>query len=174
MSEITVVVTYSQSLQSHLQYHRWATHRVLTEVQQLDSERLVRNLHGSFASVYDTVVHLYQSDMVWLERLEERPNGKPEDYSSPGCMYDLSDVWLAVIDRVIAFAAGLSESDWERKIAYKSMSGVAYESPIWQMVVHVVNHGTHHRGQVTSMMRQLGEKPVNLDLMAFYREEKRG
>ena len=166
------VVTYSQSLQNLLQYHRWATHRVLTEVQQLDSERLVRNLHSSFASVYDTVVHLYQSDMVWLERLEERPNSKPEDYSSPGCMYDLSEVWLAVIDRMIAFAAQLNESDWERKIAYKSMAGAPYESPIWHMIVHVVNHGTHHRGQVTSMMRQLGEKPVNLDLMAFYREQR--
>ena len=84
-------------------------------------------------------------------------------------MYDLAEVWLAVIDRMIAFAAGLSEKDWERTIAYKSMAGVSYESPIWQMVVHVVNHGTHHRGQVTTMMRQLGEKPVSLDLMAFYR-----
>jgi len=166
------VVTYSQTLQSHLHYHRWATERVLTEVQQLDSERLVRNLHGSFASVYDTVVHLYQADMIWLERLEERPNGKREDYSSPGCMYDLSDVWLAVIDRMIAFAAALNENGWERSIAYKSMAGVSYESPIWQIVLHVVNHGTHHRGQVTSMMRQLGEKPVSLDLIAFYREQK--
>jgi uncharacterized damage-inducible protein DinB len=165
-------VTYSQTLQNHLQYHRWATQRVLTEVQQLDSERLVRSLHGSFASVYDTVVHLYQADMVWLERLEERPNGKREDYESPGCMYDLSTVWLAVIDRIIAFAASLDERGWERKIAYKSMAGVSYESPIWQIVLHVVNHGTHHRGQVTSMMRQLGEKPVSLDLIAFYREQK--
>jgi uncharacterized damage-inducible protein DinB len=162
-------VSQSETLLSQLQYHRWATNRVLTEVQQLASERLVRDLHGSFASVYDTVVHLYQSDVVWLERLEERPNGKREDYSSPGCMYDLSDMWLAVIDRMIAFASGFSEGDWERKIAYKSMAGVAYESPIWQIVVHVVNHGTHHRGQVTSMMRQLGEKPVNLDLIGYYR-----
>ena len=165
-------MTYSQSLQSHLQYHRWATHRVLTEVQRLDSERLVRNLHGSFASVYDTVVHLYQADMIWLERLQERPNGKREDYSSPGCMYDLSDAWLAVIDRTIAFAAALSESDWERSIAYKSMAGVSYESPLWQMVMHLVNHGTHHRGQVTSMMRTLGEKPASLDLIGFYRDQK--
>jgi uncharacterized damage-inducible protein DinB len=42
------------------------------------------------------------------------------------------------------------------------------------MVVHVVNHGTHHRGQVTSMIRQLGEKPVSLDLIAFYREQEQG
>ncbi len=173
-NEITVVVTYSESLQSQLQYHRWATSRVLTEVQQLDSERLVRNLHGSFASVYDTVVHLYQADMFWVVGGVERPNGKREDYASPGCMYDLAEVWLAVIDRMIAFAASLSESEWERKIAYKSMAGVGYESPIWQMVVHVVNHGTHHRGQVTSMIRQLGEKPVSLDLIAFYREQEQG
>jgi uncharacterized damage-inducible protein DinB len=163
---------YSQALLPHLQYHRWATQRVLTEVQQLDSERLVRNLHGSFASIYDTVVHLYQSDMIWLERLEERPNGKREDYASPGCMYDLAEVWLGVIDRMMAFAQGLGESDWERVIGYKSMAGVEYESPVWQMVTHVVNHGSHHRGQVTGMMRQLGEKPVSLDLMAFYREQK--
>ena len=83
---------------------------MLTEVQQLDSERLVRNLHGSFGSVYDTVVHLYQADLVWLERLEERPNGKREDYASPGCMYDLAEIWLAVIDRMIAFAGVLARA----------------------------------------------------------------
>ena len=44
-------------------------------------------------------------------------------------------------------------------------------SPLWQMVLHIVNHGTHHRGQITHMLRQLGQKPVNLDLIGYYRRQ---
>jgi uncharacterized damage-inducible protein DinB len=46
-------------------------------------------------------------------------------------------------------------------------------SPLWQMVQHVVNHGSYHRGQVTTMLRQLGSKPPkSLDMIAYYREAK--
>ena len=68
------------------------------------------------------------------------------------------------------FAAGLSEADWSREASYKTLAGKPFNTPLWQIVLHVVNHGSYHRGQVTNMLRQLGVKPVNLDLVRFYRE----
>ncbi len=62
-----------------------------------------------------------------------------------------------------AFGAALTENDWEREISYKSLAGVSYQSAIWQVVLHVVNHGTYHRGQITNMLRMSGVKAVNLD-----------
>ncbi len=159
----------AQILVTHLRYHRWATEQVLKQVQELDAERQMRNLQGSFNTLYDTVAHLFQADSIWLDRLEGKLARSREEYAAPGCTYDLGDAWLQVIDRMIRVAEGLREDQWDNPVSYKFLSGISAENSYWQIVLHVVNHGTHHRGQVTHMMRQLGEKPVNLDLIGFYR-----
>lgn len=163
-------MTLSATLVTHLKFHRWATGLVLDEIAPLPSEELVKTIGGSFPSVYDTTVHLYQSDRVWLDRLEERPSGKLEDYQAPGCMWELRDAWVEAHDRMIAFANSLGEADVNRVIAYKNLAGQAFEMPIWKIILHVVNHGSYHRGQITNMVRQLGHKATNLDLIRFYRE----
>jgi Uncharacterized protein conserved in bacteria len=162
-------VTFATPLLTHLRFHRWATGQVLEETMALPAPDLMKDLKSSFPSVYDTVVHLYQSDSIWLARFEERPTGTRADYEAPGCLYDLRTAWMDVLDRLIAFADGLADSGWEREISYKTLAGVPYRTPIWQMILHVVNHGTHHRGQITTILRQLGATPRNLDLIAYYR-----
>ena len=165
-----VIVNTSRWLIAHLEYHRWATSLILEKATALPSEQLLRTLGGSFPSLYETLVHLYQADCVWLDRLEQRPSGKLSDYEAPGCMWEFREAWLAIHDRMITFVSALREDELENEIAYKSLAGQPFSSPVWQILMHVVNHGTHHRAQVTAMFRQLGEKPVNLDLIRFYRE----
>ena len=160
---------FSHIGKAHLRYHRWATSQVLQETTPLASEQLVQDLRCSYHSVYDTLVHLFQADSIWIDRLHGRPTGTLADYPAPGCTHELSDAWLGVLDKMVGWAEELSETDWSRETYYKTMAGVPYNSPVWQIVLHIVNHGTHHRGQITGMLRQLDIKPVNLDLIAFYR-----
>ncbi len=154
----------------HLRYHRWATNQILQETTPLPSEQLVRDLKSSFHSIYDTLVHIFQADSIWLDRLEGRPTGALADYEAPGCTFELRDAWMGILDKMVCWAEGLSEADWSREMSYKNLAGTPYNTPLWQMALHIVNHGSHHRGQITSMLRQLGLKPVNLDLIRFYRE----
>jgi uncharacterized damage-inducible protein DinB len=156
---------------THLRYHRWATGKVLEETVPLPAEQLVKTLGGSFGSVYATLVHLYQADCIWRDRLTGVPTGQLADYEAPGCTYDLQTAWTEALSAMVAWAEGLSENDWLREMSYKTLAGKTYETPLWQMVLHIVNHGSHHRGQITNMLRQLGVKPVNLDLIAFYRNK---
>jgi len=169
-SEIKVNVKFCEIGCTHLRYHKWATERVLSKCLELSADQLAQDLNVSFGSIYGTIAHLYQADSVWLNRLLGLPSGTPADYSAPGCTFELRDAWLPVQDKILAFAEGLGEDEWQRELSYKTFSGVPYQTPIWQMVLHVVNHGTHHRGQLTAMLRQLSIKPENLDLIAYYRE----
>lgn len=141
----------------------------MEEVVQLPADKLMSNLKTSFGGVYETIVHLYQSDRVWLDRLEERPSGKLEDYSAPGCVWDLREAWAGVQDQLIAYTSALTDAGIARSIMYKNLAGQTFSSPIWQILLHIVNHGTHHRGQVTGMLRQLGETPTNIDLIRYHR-----
>jgi uncharacterized damage-inducible protein DinB len=135
----------------------------------LPAEQLMTNLKGSFGGVYETIVHLYQSDRIWLDRLEERPSGQFEDYSAPGCVWELREAWADVQQQMIDLTSGLTDEDMDRAITYKNLAGQTFTSAIWQMILHIVNHGTHHRGQVTAMIRQLGGTPINIDLIRYHR-----
>ena len=78
--------------------------------------------------------------------------------------------WFEQEHRLLAFVGGLTQSDLDRVIEYKTLKFGVYRNPLWQSMQHVVNHGTYHRGQVTTMLRQLGAEPILTDLMHFYRE----
>jgi uncharacterized damage-inducible protein DinB len=165
-----VIVTFPSTLNIQLGFHRWATERMLEQVLAIPAEQLVKNLKSSFGSVYDTIVHLYQSDRIWLDRLEEKPAGKHADYEAPGCTWELRDAWLPVIDRMVAFSQNLNtDADANRIVEYKNLAGQPFASPVWQMIFHVVNHGTYHRGQITTMIRQLGYTAKSTDLIQYYR-----
>jgi uncharacterized damage-inducible protein DinB len=71
-----------------------------------------------------------------------------------------------------AFLDSLGEDEVNRVIEYRTLNGSAGSSPIGQMLQHVVNHGSYHRGQLTTMFRQLGAEPAkSMDLVGYYREQ---
>jgi len=65
----------------------------------------------------------------------DRPRGLA-DYPAPGCTFELRDAWLAVLDKMIDWAAGLNEADWSRETSYKTLAGVPYKTPFWQITPH--------------------------------------
>jgi uncharacterized damage-inducible protein DinB len=71
---------------------------------------------------------------------------------------------------LLKFVRGLSQSDLDGVLEYKTLKYGVYKNPLWQSMQHVVNHGSYHRGQVTTLLRQLGAHPILTDLMHFYRE----
>ena len=71
---------------------------------------------------------------------------------------------------VVARITISSSEDIDRVVEYKTMKFGVYSNPLWQSLQHVVNHGTYHRGQVATMLRQLGATPNSSDLIFFYRE----
>jgi uncharacterized damage-inducible protein DinB len=78
--------------------------------------------------------------------------------------------WDEVEGRLLKFVHGLTQQDLDRVLEYKTLKFGVYQNPLWQSLQHVVNHGSYHRGQVTTMLRQHGAQPILTDLMHFYRE----
>ena len=87
-------------------------------------------------------------------------------------METLTAAWGNLQSGWEAWAGSLTDGDLERVAQYKALDGTPFESPVWQIVLHVVNHATLHRGQVMAMLRQLGAKPPATDLIYFYRDLK--
>src|SRR5262249_21971166 len=87
----------------------------------------------------------------------------------------LRAVWTAHEAKMRAFVDGLGEEGVGRVVDYTLLTGAAGSTPVWQMLQHVVNHASYHRGQVTTMLRQIGAAPAKpLDIIAYYRVVARG
>jgi uncharacterized damage-inducible protein DinB len=78
--------------------------------------------------------------------------------------------WLEQETALLAFVKRLTQEDLDGAMEYQTINFGVYRNALWQSMQHLVNHGTYHRGQVTTLLRQLGARPILTDLMHFYRE----
>ena len=164
-----------RDLQTLLDYHYWARDRVLAAVEGLTPEQFTRDLGSSFKSVRDTLAHTFSAEWAWYSRWQG---------TSPTAMLpatDFPDVatlrakWIEHESKVRAYIAALDDEGIDRVVEYKLLNGQPGASPLWQMLQHMVNHASYHRGQVTTMLRQLGATPgKGMDMIAFYRLRDEG
>jgi uncharacterized damage-inducible protein DinB len=151
-------------------FDSWANHRMLDVCAALSEEEFTRDLNNSFGSVRDTLFHICGAEWIWLERWHGR---SPATIPSAADYPTLAAVrlrWAEVERDLLDYVASLTPEDLQRVMHFKTLAGVPHSQPLWQCLQHVANHSTYHRGQITTMLRQLGAKPVSTDLIAFYRE----
>jgi uncharacterized damage-inducible protein DinB len=153
-------------------YHYWARDRILAAVEVLTPEQYTKDMASSFTSVRDTLVHTYGAEWNWYLRwVGDSPTGFPDPAQFPD-VPSLRTAWKLHEQKIRLFVDSLASSnELERVLRYRTFDGQQMESAFSQMLQHVVNHATYHRGQVTTLLRQLGAPaPKPQDLIRFYRE----
>src|SRR5471032_3327729 len=152
-----------------LDYNYWARDRALASAEPLSLEQVSRPMGSSFTSVLDTLVHIYSAEWIWYRRWQGESPSAGLDTSQLVSIAALHGAWLPLEQQIRSFVSGLGPAGLSRIIDYKTMSGQPSSSPYWQMIVHVVNHGTYHRGQVATLLRQLGAAPAqSTDMIQFF------
>ena len=157
-------------LRTHLDYTGWASQRLVSAAAKLSQDDLTYDFKTADRSVLGTLVHVYAADRIWLARLSDLPTAAfttDADYH----LTVLENDWPALHERWRQWALPLTDEAARGEIAYKDTKGNAYRQPLWQLILHVVNHGSHHRGQVSGFLRALGQTPPPLDLTAYYRQQ---
>jgi uncharacterized damage-inducible protein DinB len=156
-------------VRSHLDYTAWASQRLLDAAAQLTPEELTRDFGTADRSVLGTLAHIFAADRVWLARFTAAP---PSVFISDADrdLGALQRNWPTLFDRWKLWVAGLDEEQLQAPFAYSDLKGNQWIQPLWQLTFHVVNHGTHHRGQVSGFLRGLGHTPPPVDLHFYYRQ----
>jgi uncharacterized damage-inducible protein DinB len=151
-------------------YDAWANRRSLEACATLTPEQFTRDLGSSFPSVRDTLAHIVGAQFVWLERFHGRV---PPGLLPPADFPDLASLTARsnqIQQGLTDYVNTLSEADLTGKFDYQDLKGRTHSNVRWHTLQHLANHGTYHRGQVATLLRQLGAKPASTDLIAFYRE----
>ena len=158
-------------------YNRWANERVYGCAAQLTPEALAEDRGAFFGSLLGTLNHLLVTDRLWMSRMEGvSPRGTRLNEVLHEDFGELSAARRAQDQKIIAFVDGLGEERLAEPLDYATTSGEPRSQPLYQVLAHLFNHQTHHRGQAHHLIGlSLGrERAPVLDLLAFQRSAATG
>lgn len=162
-----------KDIQQLFAYHAWARERLLESLGSLSSEQLTKDLTSSFPGIQATVVHMVGAEDIWLRRLTKQ---KADHFLTPADLPSFADIkarWTKIGSDFAGLLATLNDKKLDETISFKNSKGADVSQKVWQALQHIVNHASYHRGQIVTMMRQLGATPPNTDLIGFYRLQNR-
>jgi uncharacterized damage-inducible protein DinB len=148
----------------HLRYSAWASRKIMEAVRALPEADFQKPVGVSHGSLQGTLAHILYADWIWFTRViapMEEPGQTREA---------LERIWPELQDKWVAWAEGASDEEMNRLVQYESRLYGQMTRPVWQILLHLVNHATLHRGQAMSMLRQTGIVPPHIDFMNFYPE----
>lgn len=156
-------------LEELLDYHYWAQELMFDAVEALSPEQSTRDMGNSFGSVRDTLVHIHLAECVWYSRWQDESVPMPSEDMFPN-LNSVRDASKKHEARMRAVLDRLGQDGVNRAMDYTSrLDGKDHSTVFWRMFLHVINHSTYHRGQVTTMLRQLGANPPEgMDMIRFH------
>jgi len=154
-----------------LDYGSWANRKLVRAAATLGTDDFKRELGGSHGGVRGTLTHIMGAEWIWLERWKGLSPTKRIDEGEFQNVLQLRERWKAIEAHRDTWFDSLRERELVEILRYRTLDGKAYGAPLWQLVQHVVNHGSYHRGAVSHMLRQFGGKPPSTDMVFYDREQ---
>jgi uncharacterized damage-inducible protein DinB len=148
-------------------YNRWANRRLLVAASLLSRDDFSRDLHASYGSVRGTLLHILWGEGRWLQFWKDGsviPDPDPEQYPNVAA---LEAAWERIEEGQQTFAAGLTEQQLATTMKVRE-----HEYTLADLVQHLLNHSTYHRGQVAVLLRQIGHRPPATDFRLFLTEAR--
>ena len=112
--------------------------------------------------------HIYLGELVWLRRVQGHSNVQITHFEAPGDTAALQTAWPLLHREWLDWAG--SVTDWSVSVDHLNLKGEAFSMPAWQIVLHLSNHGSYHRGQVSATLRAAGIAPPATDLILWFRQ----
>lgn len=155
-------------------YNAWANARIYAAARGLSDAAYRKNVGAFFGSLHGTLNHLLVTDRIWMRRLTGA--GEHPDRLDAILFDDLALLEQARVredERILRYVDRLREQDFDQEVGYATTSGVAQRNRRGEILAHLFNHETHHRGQAHAILTVLGiNEPQPLDLIAMLREKR--
>ncbi|MBL8103036.1 MAG: DinB family protein [Anaerolineales bacterium] len=161
----------TKDIQVLYKYNSWANSRILNAASKVTNEQFISSALHPHNDLRHTLTHILFAEWLWRNRWMGQSQITPfleEEFST---FEDLQTRWSMEERALSEFVASLTDEKLNSTFQYKTTKGIAYENILWQIMVHVVNHGTQHRGEAAAILTELGHSPGDIDLVIFLREQ---
>jgi len=151
-------------------FNSWASARIFDALTTMSSEMYMRDMKSSHAGIHGTLTHMVGAEKLWLSRWIATTGAKMLQPSEVPGLPQLKAIWESVGYDTAKFLGTMTDKKLQETFTMTTAKGDTLTPVYWQAFQHVVDHSTYHRGQVVTLMRQLGVTPPSTGLIAFYRE----
>ena len=169
-------------------YNAWANRRIFENVAQVRHDQYMADMKTSHGGIHGTLTHMIGAEKIWLDRWRKEPKPMPLKAADIPSFDELKRIWETVNEERNRFLAKFKDdspdepmTETTRTMKYTetpggaitvtTLKGDSYTNTFSQMMQHLVNHSTYHRGQIVAMLRQIGVTPSATDLIAYYRKK---
>jgi uncharacterized damage-inducible protein DinB len=151
-------------------YNAWANRTIFDAVAHLEEEQYFRDLKSSYGGIHGTLAHIVWAEQLWLHRWAGKPNPAVPQGTDLKSLAEVRRRWEDVEAERGRVVGGLTEDRLAETRLVRPSSGGEYVHSFRQMFRHFINHSSYHRGQIVTLMRQLGAQPPGTDLILYYRQ----
>ncbi|NDC41286.1 MAG: hypothetical protein EBZ77_07020 [Chitinophagia bacterium] len=141
-------------------YNAWANKAMINKMLAVTPELLDRPLTSSFASIRTTVYHCWSAEDIWLQRLQQVAEPIWAEGIFEGSFSDACANWAVISEGLVHYVANHSETELQQPVLYNDLKGNAFHTPASEILLHVFNHATYHRGQLVTLLRTVGETEI--------------
>lgn len=159
-------------LQQYAAYNVWANKKMTDCISNLTAEQINTEITSSFSSIYKTLLHMWFAEDIWYQRLQliEQPVSNVDAFTG-----DFSELVKKSHEQSVKLASWVdaaTETQLQHVFGYYNLKKEYFKNPVYQTLLHVFNHGSYHRGQLVTMLRQLGvDKIPATDFTVFIRKK---
>lgn len=150
-------------------YTEWANARIIATIRELSDEQLDRHIDSSFPSIRKTLAHIVSAEWVWLTRWKGESPGAMPAWAVDAPLDSLVANLTRVESERRELFDSMTDDDLEKTLSYRTLKGDPFSNRFADLCTHVANHSTYHRGQLTTMIRQVGATPPSTDFSVFVR-----
>lgn len=157
----------SDIIQQFYRFNAWANTRILNNAALLNPAQYSAQTNPSFGSVHNTLAHIMSVHWVWLNRWR---GVSLSGFYDPLSFPDLASLrarWDVIEQETQAFTLTLTEATLINPITYISFRGREWTYPLWQMMLHQVNHATQHRSETALILTDYDHSPGTMDFLYF-------
>jgi uncharacterized damage-inducible protein DinB len=154
-------------------FNVWATEKLLNTAMKLSDEELKTEVKSSFTSIYATFLHMWDAESAWWQRIKLIDQIQVPSLSFKPTMQEVADGLINQSKQWQQFIAVTAEHGFDHVVAYRNSKKEEFKQPVWQILLHVVNHSTFHRGQIVTILRNIGVTEIpGTDYVLFTRSKK--
>lgn len=167
----------SDVIHVHYGYNSWATERILAAAERLSPEQLGSPGHAGHGSMRETLIHMIETQWGWFSWFDgslpvEKAYGLTIDRAEVPDIPSIRRKWNEVNEQAARLVERLGEDDLNAEWPLGMPGGPMIPAPLWQLMLHVANHGTQHRSEVAAKLTEHGHSPGNMDLLYYVMERQ--
>lgn len=151
-------------------YNYWATHQLLNACAALTPTQWAQPQGHSWDSVHGLLVHMLGAERIWYTRWQgtsPKALAKPEEFPT---LADVRAAWAETESQMLAFLARQEDASLQQVVNFTNTRGEPFAFPLGQLMLHVANHSTHHRGELAAMLALLNIPHPETDMYLYYRQ----